>query len=58
MTEGARQQGRGVGGISRRATSWTAWVLWMLILGFYVISFDSGIGSSWYVLADPRLWSV
>ena len=30
MTEGTKEQGRGIGGISARAASWLAWSLWAL----------------------------
>jgi len=30
VTEGAIEQGRGIGGISARAASWLAWSLWAL----------------------------
>ena len=38
MTEGARRQGRGVGGLSRRAAGWLAWLLWALSMALTVLS--------------------
>ena len=32
MTQGTKEQGRGIGGITPRATSWLAWSLWGLAL--------------------------
>jgi hypothetical protein len=39
MTEGAREQGRGVGGISSRAASWLAWSLCALAVALTALSF-------------------
>jgi hypothetical protein len=38
VTEGAREQGRGVGGLSRRGASWLAWSLWALTLVLTALS--------------------
>ena len=58
MTEGAREQDREVGRETARTAALIAWVLWILIPGFYVISFNFN-GASWYMLlADLRSGSV
>ena len=45
MTEGAREQGRGVGGVSRRtATTWLAWSIWVLSIALV------GLGLVFHVL--------
>jgi hypothetical protein len=38
VTEGAREQSRGIGGISHRAAAWLAWSMWTLSLLFVVFS--------------------
>src|SRR5919206_3596232 len=38
MTEGTRAQGRGVGGMSRRAAAWLAWSMCALSLALTAIS--------------------
>jgi hypothetical protein len=35
---GAREQGRGVGGLSRQASAWLAWSLWTLSLALTALS--------------------
>jgi hypothetical protein len=37
VTEGAREQGRGVGGISSRKISWLAWTMWALSMALTVL---------------------
>ncbi len=37
MTEGAREQGRGVSGISSRKISWLAWTMWALSMALTVL---------------------
>jgi len=36
--EGAREQGRGAGGISARAAGWLAWIMWALSIGLTMLS--------------------
>jgi hypothetical protein len=38
VAEGAREHGRGVGGISSRAASWLAWIMWALSIGLTMLS--------------------
>ena len=43
--------------MSRRTAALLAWVLWMLVPVFYVISFDLSVWN-WNMLADPRSLSM
>jgi hypothetical protein len=36
--EGAREQGRGVGGISRRTATWLAWSMWALCVALFALT--------------------
>jgi len=38
VTEETREQGRGIGGISRRTAAWLAWSLWVLSVGLAALS--------------------
>src|SRR5919112_880504 len=52
--EGAREQGRGVGGMSRRAAAWIAWSAWTLaLISFLVIGVFRFLNSSTPTV-DPR----
>ena len=62
MTEGAREQGRGVGGISRRLASWLAWAvcafsLTLTALNFLLIALNVGLNVPAYVFW-PELTSL
>ena len=46
MTEGAREQGREVGGMSRRAAAWLAWSMWALALPLNAFSGVLGVLSA------------
>jgi hypothetical protein len=56
MTEGAKEQGREVGGMSYRTAALIAWSLWLLVAIFIVARFDP-LDVDWYVLSHPRLAS-
>jgi hypothetical protein len=64
MTEGAKEQGREVGGISRRTAAWLAWFLWALcvvlavvavLLDFYTPPVPARHGPNFDVLAGVPL---
>ena len=38
MTEGAKEQGRGIGGMSRRTAAWLAWSLWAVTVTLTALS--------------------
>jgi hypothetical protein len=37
VTQGTKEQGRGIGGITPRAASWLAWSLWALSVAMFVV---------------------
>src|SRR5215211_67404 len=51
MAEGAREQGRGVGGMSARATAWLAW----LLVALSVVLLVGGIALARTTSIDPEL---